>query len=89
MKRLETLTQYRELKGLEIWFWENLERATICKSNLICKRKKEIFRKNGDDETIIICPADKGKAIVLEDKETYFQKMFNKTMKEADMKAQK
>ena len=45
------------------------------KSNL-SKEEREILKQIGDDETIIICPADKGKAIVIEDKETYIQKMY-------------
>ena len=45
------------------------------KSNL-SKEEREILKQIGDDETIIICPADKGKAIVIEDRETYIQKMY-------------
>ena len=45
------------------------------KSNL-SKEEREIFKQIGDDETIIIYPADKGKTIVIEDKETYIQKMY-------------
>ena len=45
------------------------------KTNL-SKEEREILRKIGEDETIIICPADKGKAIVIEDKENYIQKMY-------------
>ena len=40
------------------------------KSNL-SKEEREILKGIGDDETIIICSADKGKAIVIEDRETY------------------
>ena len=45
------------------------------KSNL-SKEEREILKQIGDDETIIICPADRGKAIVIEDRETYIQKMY-------------
>ena len=45
------------------------------KSNL-SREEREILREIGEDETIIICPADKGKAIVIEDKENYIQKMY-------------
>ena len=45
------------------------------KSNL-SKEEREILKGIGDDETIVICPADKGKAIVIEDRETYIQKMY-------------
>ena len=45
------------------------------KSNL-SKEEREILREIGKDETIIICPADKGKAIVNEDKENYIQKTY-------------
>jgi len=44
------------------------------KSNL-SKEEREILKGIGD-KTIIICPADKGKAIVIEDRETYIQKMY-------------
>ena len=40
------------------------------------KEEREILREIGEDETIIICPADKGKAIVIEDRETYIHKMY-------------
>jgi len=42
----------------------------------LSKEEREILREIGEDETIIICPADKGKAIVIEDRETYIQKMY-------------
>ena len=45
------------------------------KSNL-SREEREILREIGEDELIIICPADKGKAIVIEDKENYNQKMY-------------
>ena len=45
------------------------------KSNL-SKEEREILKQIGDDETVIICPADKGKAIVIKDKETYIQKIY-------------
>ena len=42
----------------------------------LSKEEREILREIGEDETIIICPADKGKAIVIEDRDTYIQKMY-------------
>ena len=47
------------------------------KSNL-SKEERVILRKIKDDETIIICPAYTGKAIDIEDKETYIQKMYQR-----------
>jgi len=43
------------------------------KSNLTTSQRK-VLRELMDDDSIIICPADKGKAVVLEDKETYLMK---------------
>ena len=43
------------------------------KSN-ISKRQREIIRELTEDESIIICPADKGKAVVVEDREVYLLK---------------
>ena len=43
------------------------------KSNL-SKRQGEIIRELKEDESIIICPADKGKAVVVEDREVYLMK---------------
>ena len=42
----------------------------------LSKEEREILREIGEDGTIIICPADKGKALVIEDRETYIQKMY-------------
>ena len=44
------------------------------KSNLSAE-EKEILRELKNDELIIICAADKGKAVVVEDTETYMSKV--------------
>ena len=44
------------------------------KSNLSAE-EKEILRELKNDESIIICSADKGKAVVVEDTETYMSKV--------------
>ena len=44
------------------------------KDNLSADDEK-ILKEIISDPTIIICPADKGKAIVIEDKQTYLTKM--------------
>ena len=44
------------------------------KSNLNAEEHK-LIKEITEDQTIIICPADKGKAIVIEDRETYLSKM--------------
>jgi len=43
------------------------------KSNLTTAQRK-VLRELMDGDSIIICPADKGKAVVVEDKETYLKK---------------
>ena len=43
------------------------------KSNM-SKRQREIIKELKEDESIIICPADKGKAVVVEDREVYLMK---------------
>ena len=40
------------------------------KSNLTQAQRK-ILQELKEDESIIICPADKGKAVVIEDRDTY------------------
>ena len=44
------------------------------KDNLSAKVKK-IIKEIVSDPNIVICPADKGKAIVIEDRDTYLSKM--------------
>ena len=44
------------------------------KDNLSAKEKKKI-KEIVSDSNIVICPADKGKAIVIEDRDTYLSKM--------------
>ena len=44
------------------------------KSNLTPTQRK-ILKELKEDDSIIICPADKGKAVVVEDRETYLAKM--------------
>jgi hypothetical protein len=44
------------------------------KENLT-KEERHILRSLKEDESIIICPADKGKAVVVEDRSTYLNKM--------------
>ena len=44
------------------------------KDNLSAKEKK-IIKEIVSDPNIVICPADKGKAIVIEDRDTYLSKM--------------
>ena len=36
--------------------------------------QRKILNDLKNDDTIIICPADKGKAVVVEDRETYMSK---------------
>ena len=43
------------------------------KSNLTTAQRK-VLRELMEDDSIIICPADKGKAVVVEDRETYLTK---------------
>ena len=43
------------------------------KSNLTPAQRK-VLRELMEDDSIIICPADKGKAVVVEDRETYLTK---------------
>ena len=43
------------------------------KANLT-RRQREIIKELKEDNSIIICPADKGKAVVIEDKDVYFMK---------------
>ena len=43
------------------------------KSNLTPAQRK-IINELKEDDSIIICPADKGKAVVVEDRETYLMK---------------
>ena len=43
------------------------------KSNL-SKEEREILKGLKDDVSIIICPADKGKAVVVEDRDGYMEK---------------
>ena len=39
------------------------------------------MRELKDDDSIIICPADKGKAVVIEDRETYMAKTIDQIHK--------
>ena len=43
------------------------------KSNM-SKRQREIIKELKEDESDIICPADKGKAVAVEDREVYLMK---------------
>ena len=43
------------------------------KSNLTPDQRR-VLKELKEDNTIIICPADKGKAVVVEDKEVYMAK---------------
>ena len=43
------------------------------KSNL-SKAQRRVLQELKDDESIIICPADKGKAVVVEDRDSYLAK---------------
>ena len=43
------------------------------RSNLMPAQRK-VLRELKDDDTIIICPADKGKAVVVEDRDVYMAK---------------
>ena len=43
------------------------------RSNLTPAQRK-VLRELKDDDTIIICPADKGKAVVVEDRDVYMAK---------------
>ena len=43
------------------------------KSNM-SKRQREIIKELKEDESIIICPVDKGKAVVIEDREVCLMK---------------
>ena len=43
------------------------------KANLT-RRQREIIKELKEDDSIIICPADKGKAVVIEDKDVYLMK---------------
>ena len=43
------------------------------KSNL-SPEQRQILKELKEDDSIIICPADKGKAVVVEDRETYLAK---------------
>ena len=43
------------------------------KANLT-RRQREIIKELKEDNSIIICPADKGKAVVIEDKDVYLMK---------------
>ena len=45
----------------------------IIKSNM-SRRQREIIKELKEDDSIIICPADKGKAVVIEDRELYLIK---------------
>jgi len=45
----------------------------VIKSNLTAAQRK-FLQELKQDDTIIICPADKGKAVVVEDRETYLAK---------------
>ena len=45
----------------------------VIKSNLTAAQRK-VLQELKQDDTIIICPADKGKAVVVEDRETYLAK---------------
>ena len=45
------------------------------KSNL-SREEREILREIGEDESIIICPADNRKAIFIKDNKNYIQKMY-------------
>ena len=60
--RNSVLNQIRKGVGMKI------------KSNLNAEEHK-LIKEITEDQTIIICPADKGKAIVIEDRETYLSKM--------------
>ena len=44
------------------------------KENLSSDERK-ILREIVSDASIVFCPADKGRAIVIEDRESYLQKM--------------
>ena len=59
------------------------------KINLVCPRRRAIRREIGEDKTIFICPAEKGKATVIEDRETYIQKMYQQIDKGDYTKATK
>ena len=51
------------------------------KSNLSPLQRK-VLRELMDDDSIIICPADKGKAVVVEDKLAYLMKLMISCQKE-------
>ena len=40
--------------------------------------QRKVLNELKADDSIIICPADKGKAVVIEDRETYLSKMHSK-----------
>jgi len=46
----------------------------------LSNEEREILQEIGEDEPIIICPADKGKVVVKEDMETYIQKMYQQIL---------
>ena len=48
----------------------------VIKKNLTAAQIK-VLRELKEDDSIIICPADKGKAVVIEDRDTYMAKMID------------
>ena len=42
--------------------------------NNLSAHQRKVLQELKQDESIIICPADKGKAVVVEDRETYMAK---------------
>ena len=49
--------------------------------NNLSVEEREILKGLKDDMSIIICPADKGKAVVVEDRNAYMEKMQKKVDK--------
>jgi hypothetical protein len=63
-QKIRNLVSDHIQKGLKMTMRDNLTR-----------NERAILRSLKNDNSIIICPADKGKAVVIEDRDTYLMKM--------------